>query len=124
MNDHPQSSADPQTQRLLLSIWDDEGGAGRCGPQESTAHPVKDPIIPDLTNTELVQLRVRVIALENLVTALLSGSSASQHERVRAMAAQISPRAGMTPHPLTIKAAAHMNDLVDRAIHWRSASTE
>ena len=100
------------------------GGVGRCGPKESTAHPIIDPIIPDLTNTELVQLRVRVIALENLVTALLSGAPASQHELVRAMAVQISRRAGMTPHPLTIQAAAHMNELVDRAIHYQSASTE
>ena len=115
---------DPQTEKLLLSVWDDEGGAGRCGPKESTAHPIEDPIIPDLTNTELVQLRVRVIALENLVTALLSGATASQHELVRAMAAQISPRAGMTPHPLTIQAAAHMNDLVDRAIHFRTDSPQ
>jgi hypothetical protein len=124
MNDRPKSSADPQSQQLLLSIWDDEGGAGRCGPKESTAHPVKDPIIPDLTNTELVQLRVRLIALENLVTALLSAAPCSQHALVRAMAEQISPRAGVTPHPLTIQAAAHMNDLVDRAIHYRSASVE
>lgn len=124
MNDRSNTSADPQSQQLLLSKWDDEGGAGRCGPQESTAHPVEDRTIPDLTNTELVQLRVRVIALENLVTALLSDAPASQHALVRAMAAQISPRAGVTPHPLTIQAAAHMNEIVDRAIHYRSASTE
>lgn len=124
MSEDTPRSTDQQSRQLLLSIWDDEGGAGRCGPKESTAHPVKDPIIPDLTNTELVQLRVRVIALENLVTALLSGAQSSQHDLVRAMAARISPRAGVTPHPLTIQAAAHMNEIVDRAIHYRSASTE
>ena len=124
MDDRNAGGADPQTQPLLLSIWDDEGGAGRCGPKESTAHPIEDPTIPDLTNTELVQLRVRVIALENLVTALLAGGPASQHELVRSMAAQILPRAGMTPHPLTIQAAAHMNDLIDRAIHFRTASPQ
>jgi hypothetical protein len=124
MSEDAPRSTDQQSRQLLLSIWDDDGGAGRCGPKESTVHPVKDPIIPDLTNTELVQLRVRVIALENLVTALLSAAPSSQHELVRVMAAQISPRAGMTPHPLTIQAAAHMNELVDRAIHYQSASTE
>lgn len=91
MNDRSNTSADPQSQQLLLSKWDDEGGAGRCGPQESTAHPVEDRTIPDLTNTDLVQLRVRVIALENLVTALLSAAPSSQHELVRVMAARISP---------------------------------
>ena len=124
MNDDPQSGADPSTQQLLLSIWDDEGGAGRCGPKQSTANPVENPIIPNLTNTELVLLRVRVIALENLVPALLSGAPASQHELVRSMAAQVSPRAGKTPHPLTIQAAAHMNEMVDRAIHHRSVAVE
>ena len=124
MSEDPRGSADPQSQQLLLSIWDDEGGAGRCGPKESTAHSVNAAVIPELTNTELVQLRVRVIALENLVTALLSGAQSSQHDLVRAMAAQISPRAGVTPHPLTIQAAAHMNEIVDRAVQYRSASTE
>jgi len=124
MSEDPRGSADPQSQQLLLSIWDDEGGAGRCGPNESTARPVNGPVIPELTNTELVQLRVRVIALENLVTALLSGAQSSQHDLVRAMAARISPRAGVTPHPLTIQAAAHMNEIVDRAVQYRSASTE
>lgn len=91
MSEDPRGSADPQSQQLLLSIWDDEGGAGRGGPKESTARPVNAPVIPDLTNTELVQLRVRVIALENLVTALLWGAQSSQHDLVRAMAARISP---------------------------------
>ena len=59
---------EPQNQQLPLSQWDNEGGAGRCGTQESTAG-LAPSSIPDLTNTELVQLRVRVIALENLVTA-------------------------------------------------------
>jgi hypothetical protein len=80
--------------------------------------------VPTLTNTELVQLRVRVIALENLVIALLSGAPTRQHDLVRAMASQISPRVGMTPHPLTVQAASQMNDLVDRAIHYREAEPE
>lgn len=105
-------------QQLSLSQWDNEGGAGRCGPKESTAG-LTPSSIPVLANTELVQLRVRVIALENLVTALLSGATAHQHDLIRSMAAQISPRAGMTPHPLTIQAASQMNELVDRAVHYR-----
>ena len=110
----------PHGQRLPLSEWDNEGGAGRCGPKESTAGTPPQNI-PELTNTELVQLRVRVIALENLVTALLSSAAAHQHDLIRAMAAQISPRPGMTPHPLTIQAASQMNELVERAMHYRDA---
>jgi len=118
----PEDTPNKSVQKRALSAWDDEGGAGRCGPKESTAGlpPADIPAdIPALTNTELVQLRIRVIALENLVTALLSGAPDRQHDLVRSMAAQISPRDGMTPHPLTTKAASQMNDLVERAIHYR-----
>ncbi len=113
----------PESLQRPLSEWDNEGGAGRCGPQENTAW--FPPFgAPDLTNTELVQLRVRVIALENLVTALLVGASDRQHDLARSMAEQISPRAGMTPHPLTIQAASLMNQLVGRAIHYRDTPPE
>jgi hypothetical protein len=77
------------------------------------------PDVPPLTNTELVQLRVRVIALENLVISLLADASDRQLEHAREMAAYISPRPGVTHHALTIHAAAHMVDLVERAQHYR-----
>lgn len=115
--------AEPQNQQRPLSEWDNEGGAGRSGPQESTAD-VAPYDIPVLTNTELVQLRGRVIALENLVTALLSGAPALQHDFVRSMAAQISPRPGTTQHPLTVQATSQMNALVERAIHYRDVLPE
>ena len=78
--------------------------------------------IPPLTNAELVQLRVRVIALENLMIMLLAQGSDEQLELACEMAAYISPRPGFTPHPLTIQAAAHMNNLVERATHYRSVT--
>jgi hypothetical protein len=74
---------------------------------------------PELTNTELVQLRIRVIALENLVIALLAEASDRQLNLASEMAAYISPRPGFTQHPLTIHAAVHMIDLVERAGHFR-----
>ena len=37
-------------QQLSLSQWDNEGGAGRCGPKESTAG-LAPSSIPVLTNT-------------------------------------------------------------------------
>jgi len=63
-----------------------------------------------------------VIALENLVIMLLAEGSDKQREFAREMATYISPRSGFTHHPLTIQAATHMNDLVDRAIHYRSVT--
>ena len=76
-------------------------------------------VIPDLKNVELVQLPVRVIALENLVITLLAEASDRQLERIREMAGYISPRLGSAHHPLTIHAAAQMLNLVDRARHFR-----
>jgi hypothetical protein len=73
-----------------------------------------------LTNAELVQLRIRVIALENLVITLLAEASDRQLALAREMAAYISPRPGFTHHPLTIHAAAQMIDLVERAGRFRS----
>jgi len=102
-----------------LSRWDNEGGAGPDGPQEhSLGVDLSD--IPPLTNAELVQLRVRVIALENLMIMMLAEGSDRQLELAREMATYISPRPGFTHHPLTTQAAAHIVDLVDRAIHYRS----
>jgi hypothetical protein len=103
-----------------LSRWDNEGGARPGGPQIGT-NSVKPPSdIHNLTDAELIQLRVRVIALENMMIMLLTEGSDRQLQLAREMAAYISPRGGFTPHPLTTQAAAHMVDLVERAIHYRS----
>jgi len=67
---------------------------------------------------ELVQLRIRVIALENLVIALLAQSTKSQRDLALGMAAYISPRPGFTNHRSTIHAATQMIHLVDRADHF------
>ena len=69
---------------------------------------------------ELVQLRIRVIALENLVIGLLAEASDRQLDLAREMAVYISPRPNFTRHRSTIHAAAQMNHLVERAAHFRS----
>lgn len=97
---------------MALSRWDSEGGVGPDGPQEGGLPP---HTVPGLTNTELVELRVRVIALENLVIALLAQASDQQLDAAREMATYISPRPGFTQHVLTVHAADHMLDLVKRA---------
>src|SRR5580700_1186513 len=103
----------PSNQRqAALSRWDDEGGALLPLPDVPSA-------IPDLTNAELVQLRIRVIALENLVIALLAEASDRQLHLTREMAGYISPRPGFTYHPLTVHAATQMIDLVERSGHFR-----
>lgn len=121
MPDLKPDSLDPSQQRqAALSRWDSEGGAGPYGPQKTQVSADAQSEIPELTNAELVQLRVRVIALENLVISLLAQAPDRQLDLVREMAAFISPRPGFTPHPLTIHAATQMIDLVDRAGHFRT----
>lgn len=109
---------------IALSRWDGEGGAGPFGPQERASSASTLSGLPSLTNTELVQLRIRVIALENLVIGLLAEASDRQLHNARDMAAFISPRPGVTQHPLTIHAASQMIALIERAEHFRSKNTE
>jgi hypothetical protein len=108
-----------QQRQMALSRWDNEGGAGPCGPQVGRISAEAQSEVPELTNAELVQLRVRVIALENLMISLLAEASDRQLDLAREMAAYISPRPGFTQHPLTIHAATQMIDLVERASHVR-----
>ena len=122
MADVKPDSLDPSQQRqMALSRWDNEGGAGPCGPREGQISAEAQSETPELTNAELVQLRVRIIALENLVISLLAQAPDRQLDLVREMAAFISPRPGFTHHPLTIHAATQMINLVDRACHFRPA---
>lgn len=74
---------------------------------------------PPLVDAELVQLHIRVIALENLVIAMLAKGSERQLELAREMAVYISARPGFTPHRRTTGAAAAMNSLVERAGRFR-----
>jgi hypothetical protein len=116
-------SQDASRQReMALSRWENEGGAEAHRTQEGAAFWEMHSAVPPLTNTELVQLRIRVIALENLVIALLAGVSDGDLDRVHEMARYIAPRPGATEHTLTIHAAARMIDLVERADHFRAVT--
>src|SRR5580693_3113178 len=113
MSDLKSDSLDPSQQRqMALSTWDNEGGAGPRSPQERLISGEVKSEVPELTNAELVQLRIRVIALENLVISLLAEAPDRQIDLAREMATFISPRTGFTPHPLTIHAATQMINLV------------
>ena len=73
-----------------------------------------------MSDTELEQLRIRVVALENIVIALLATASDGQVDLVRKMAAHISPRPGFTRHRVTMHAASEVISLVDRVGPFRS----
>ncbi len=113
------SSERSKLRRGELSRWANEGGAGPGGRVHESSSAA-DLEVPPLTNAELVQLQIRVIALENIVMALLAAASEGQLELARQMAAYISPRQGITAHRLTIHAAARMISLVEGAAHFRA----
>lgn len=104
--------------RWAISRWENEGGAG-AGPPDDHSTCGSGQTSLCLTNAELVQLQVRMIALENLVTALLAGAPEEVTALVRELAACISPRPGYTPHHLTIHAASQMIHLAQRAELFR-----
>ncbi|GAA4355571.1 hypothetical protein GCM10023165_47860 [Variovorax defluvii] len=121
MPDKNPNSRDRSPQRQTVS-------AGRGGDRKVKASSIQanlasdngPEITPPLSDAELVQLRVRVIALENIVIALLAQAPERHLELAREMAVYISPRQGFTPHPMTVHAAAEMNSLVRRADAFRT----
>lgn len=96
-----------------LSRWENEGGSSKTAPRKDAGDE------PALSTTELLHLRSRVIALENLLLVLLATASSEQLDLAMEMATYISPRPGFTHHPMTEHAAAQMVNLVERAQQFR-----
>ena len=71
--------------------------------------------VPEPDHAELVQMRIRLITLENIVLGLLSGASSEQIEQIRKRADMIEPRPEASRHPLTELAANDMRKFLDRA---------
>jgi hypothetical protein len=111
-----ESSNEVLQRQKALSRWDNEGGAG---PAVTPVADKEQIPAPEMSNADLVTLRIRVIALENLLISLLATASDQQLELAREMAGYISPRPGFTHHPLTIHAATHMIDLIERSSRFR-----
>ena len=88
-------------------------------PQAALAADCETWDIRPLSNAEIIQLRIRVIAIENMVLGLLSSASEEQLTSVEQMADLISPRVGATQHPLTVHAATHMEHCFERAHRFR-----
>lgn len=79
--------------------------------------------LPHQTEVELAHLHHRLIALENVVIALLADAPDRQLVLAHAIAAYITPRTGRTQHPSTVHAAALIRQLLTRAGHVRCAQT-
>jgi len=111
----PHQPGDNRQRDKALARWDNEGGAEPEGPQLiAPPGPGGGPVSPP-SPAEWAEMRTRVIALENLVIALLATASEAQRRLAREMADYITPRPGFTNHRLTIHAAHRMTDLISRA---------
>lgn len=117
---HGEGPGQSQQRQKVLSRWDKEGGACRVLPAQDPSSSETEDAPHEMTNTELVHLRVRVIALENLVISLLAGATERQVDLAREMVGYITPRPGFTEHPLTIQAASHMESIVERSGQFRT----
>jgi hypothetical protein len=107
-----------QHQKALARSRGRDGAVDDIEPRELAPGEGESNALP-LADAELVQLQIRVIALENVMIAILARGSDRQLELAREMADYISPRPGFTPHRLTIGAAEEMNSLVERAARFR-----
>ncbi len=123
MSRSPSESVD-ELQTRSLARWDNEGGAERVGPH-THQNPIREaPSGEDqydlkVTKVEFSDLHARLIALESVTISLLFTATDHQLALAREMADHISPREGYTPHPLTLNAANHVSQLIDRMLRLR-----
>ena len=99
-----------------LSSWENEGGAIA---QIASSDCLVSLNIHLSMRTELEHLRIRMIAIENLLITLLAQASDQPLEMAREMALYISPRPGFMRHHKTLEAAAQMRHLLKRARHFQ-----
>ena len=105
--------------RRAIGRWDNEGGSLRAGHGDMQAPENPATVVGEIGDAEAANIRVRLIAIENIIVALLANASDDRLELIREMAEFISPRPGMTPHRLTIEAARNMLAIIERAEHYR-----
>jgi len=112
------SRKDTRQRETALAPWDGEGGQPDPSSRDASADSSRQ------ASTALVQLRIRVIALENLVITLLAESSERQLDLARSMATHVAPRPGFTHHRMTLHAATQMLHLIKRAGIFRVAASQ
>ena len=104
-----QKSSEPASEvrqrQRAPSRYDNQGGACAAIAVETDQAQTQTP---EMTGAGMVALRVRVIALENLMIELLATATDQQIVLAREMAGYISPRPGYTDHPMPIHAAAYI----------------
>lgn len=106
--------------RRAIGRWEDEGGATPADSLHNAPGRANYATVAGkIGDAEDGNIRVRLIAIENILVALLADAPGDSLELIREMSAFISPRPGATPHRLTIEAARNMMAIVERAEHYR-----
>jgi hypothetical protein len=105
--------------RRVIGRWENEGGAVTSWEHEAQPEFERATVVGEIGDAEAVNIRVRLIAIENIIVALLANAPDDRLELIKEMAEFISPRPGMTPHRLTTEAARNMLTIVERAEHCR-----
>lgn len=104
----------------VIGRWENEGGSVRVWHRNVPVEEKSATVAGEIGDAETTNARVRLIAIENIIVALLANAPDDRLELIREMADYISPRPGMTPHRLTIEAARNMLAVVERAEHYRT----
>jgi hypothetical protein len=117
-----QTIGDARQSDRALARWANEGGSGQSGRDSDLTSARDETEMPPIGDAQIGLLHIRVIALENLVIALLATASGPQLDLARDMARIIEPRSDASPHPLTIRAAAHLTNLIERSERFQSGT--
>ena len=116
-NEHRATPA--EIHRRAIGRWENDGGAAPASLHKAPGPPNYATVAGKIGDAEDGNIRVRLIAIENILVALLADAPGDSLELIREMSAFISPRPGATPHRLTIEAARNMMAIVERAEHYR-----
>jgi hypothetical protein len=103
----------------VIGRWENEGGSVSSLEHQGSPQENRATVAGEIGDAEAANIRVRLIAIENVIVALLANAPDDRLELIREMAEFISPRPGTTPHRLTIEAAHNMLAIVERAEHYR-----
>jgi len=97
-----------------LASWENEGGANN---HRMMDRPNNDPELAraSFKDEELIRLQTHVIALENLVTALLATAPKNVFASVCCLADLVSPEPGNSPYRFDNNASMQMVHIIRRA---------
>lgn len=113
------STSRDEIHRRVIGRWENEGGAPSTWQHDEPEQENYATVAGEIGDAQAGNIRVRLIAIENILVALLAEASDDRLELIREMAEFISPRPGMTPHRLTLEAARNMRAIIERAEQYR-----